>query len=283
MSFFKSLFSAGVPGLLGMTNRRQPNPADAAQGYLAQVPALAQQHLSPYIQRGVGAEQNAQSTYGNMQSLYNTMPDLYQNMPDLYNNPNANYSDATSQYANMTNNPMEFVDEIMRGYEPSRGYNFKEKRMRDAMRGTAAAGGFAGTEVDREDQANLVREMLGQDMQQFLTNILGVQSQGASGLERMQTGRERGQERQYLGQDRAQERRYAGIQDALARQGNAYESQAGRGYDAAARFADLLSGNASERGGYAFQGQRQRNAERNQQNEQRQNFMSNLIGLGMGR
>lgn len=248
MSFFSSLFSMGVPGMMGMGQRRQPNPADAAQGYLAQVPGQALQQLNPYIQRGQTAEA------GNP-GIYNRMYNEYAN-PDVISPP---------EYTEMSRNPMAFVENIMKNYEPSRGYRYKEGRMQQAMRNSAASGGFAGTQADQEQQAEAIRGMLGEDMQQFLQNILGVQGQGLS-------GRERGMERGVLGRERA-----------LARMGESGEAAAGRGYDAARSFADLLAGNASERGGLAFQGQRQRNQESMDRNMQRQNFMSNLIGLGMGR
>lgn len=248
MSFFRSLFGMGVPAALGIGQRRNPNPADAAQGYLAQVPAMAQQQLSPYVARGNWNEGLAANTYNQM---FNE-----------YANPNNVYP---QEYTQMAQNPMGFVENIMRNYEPSTGYRYKEGRMRQAMRNSAASGGFAGTELDRNEQADAIRGMLGEDMQQFIQNILGVQGSGLS-------GRERGMERGLLGRERA-----------LARQGDSQEAIAARGYDASRAFADLLSGNASERGSLAFQGQRQRNQDSNDRNMQRQNFMSNLIGIGMGR
>jgi len=269
MSFFSNLFSMGVPGMMGLGQRRNPNPAEAANPYLAQVPALAQQHLAPYLQRGTQGDNNATNAYYRSYNEYANPANVY---PQEYNNPEGIYP---AEYTQMGQNPVRFVEDIMRNYEPSRGYNYKQNRMLQAMRNSAASGGFAGTEIDRENQANLVREMLGQDMQEFLGNILGVQQHGlagrAAGIEKGLAGRERGLERGLLGRERAQ-----------ARLGEMGERQATQGFGAATSLADILSGNASERAGLAFQGQRQRNEDRNQQNQQRQNFMSNLIGLGMG-
>ena len=76
------------------------------------------------------------------------------------------------------NNPGEkaqgFVDQILSGYKPSTGYQFKEDKLRQGLANTAATGGFSGTQYDQGKQGELMNSLMGDDMQQYLTNVLGV-------------------------------------------------------------------------------------------------------------
>ena len=67
-----------------------------------------------------------------------------------------------------------FVNEILGSYKPSQGYQFKEDKLKKALGNTAAAGGFAGTQYDQEQQGALINALMGEDMQQYLQNVLGV-------------------------------------------------------------------------------------------------------------
>lgn len=95
---------------------------------------------------------------------------------------------ANRHYGNMTENPMDFLNQIISGYKPSEGYKFKEKHALNAARNSAAAGGISGTQNDQLGQAELVNGLLDQDMQQWLQNVLGIQGAGIGGLE-AQAGR----------------------------------------------------------------------------------------------
>jgi len=114
--------------------------------YLNQVRGVGEQYLKPFIGRGEAAQDQA-----------------------------------SQAYQQMLQNPTTFVDQIMSSYKPSQGYQFREKSALDAARNAAAAGGFSGTGYDQREQAGLVSGLLGQDMQQYLQNILGVQGTGLSG------------------------------------------------------------------------------------------------------
>lgn len=67
-----------------------------------------------------------------------------------------------------------FVDKILASYKPSQGYQFKENRLKQGLANTAAAGGFSGTQYDQEQQGALMNSLMGDDMQQYLQNVLGV-------------------------------------------------------------------------------------------------------------
>lgn len=265
MSFFKSLGSFLSP-MSGSRVQRglglkydEPNPANSAMPYLNQIPGIGRQNLDPFIQRGQQAEGRAPAVYDQMYNEAHNMPDLYQN-----NFP--------QEYGSMAKNPTEFLDNIMKSYKPSEGYKYKQGKLLGAARNSAASGGFAGTQYDQDQQANMVNGILGGDMQEFLNNILGIQGQGLQGQERQLAGRERGQERQMLGQQRA-----------LAMRGANEEATAQRGFDAAQALADLLGNTASAQGGVAYQGQRQRNQGRMDARQNRLDFLGQLLGGIRGR
>jgi hypothetical protein len=153
----------------------------------------------------------------------------------------------------MASNPLDYVNEIMRGYEPSRGYQYKQGQMSQAMRNSANAGGFTGTQFDQQNQAENVRDMLGEDMQQFLANILGTQQNGLSGLERMMGGRER-----------------------------TMENTANRGFNAASDLTNILGSNLGQQAGMAFQGQRQQNFGKQMVRQNRMGLFKDIAGMMYG-
>lgn len=91
---------------------------------------------------------------------------------------------ASEQYNKMSSNPKGYLDELVSGYKPSQGYQFREKRALDAARNSAAQGGLSGTYNDQTDQAQMVNDLMGGDIQQYLANVLGIQGGGLSGQER---------------------------------------------------------------------------------------------------
>lgn len=186
MSFFKSLFGGGGKsgGGGGFNFMDLPNPANSAMPYLNQIPGAVGEYYKPFINEGALAS-------GVSNPVYNRM----------------------------TENPTDFIDAIMRSYSPSEGYKFKEKYLTQAARNAAAQGGFAGTPTSQLEQADLVRGLLGEDMQQYLANILGVQQQGLQGQ----------------------------------------ENRIGRGFQAGLGYGDILGSNLGQQAGLAFQGQSQLN------------------------
>lgn len=163
------------------------NTADAANNYLNQIPGVAHQGYDPYVTAGLDASGKTKSTY-----------------EDLMNDPTA------------------FINKLMEGYKPSEGYQFQKEQLTKELGNTAAAGGIAGTPQDQMNQGQGVQKLLSGDMQQFLSNVLGVFNTGLSGEE--------------------------GI--------------AGRGFDASKGLTDMLGNNLTQQGGLAFQNAQQKNKNR---------------------
>lgn len=183
------------------------NPAESAMPYLNQIPGIGREYYDPFIQQGRQAQQQL--------------------------NP---------MYERMSQDPTEFINALMRGYSPSEGYRFKEGQMMKAAQNAAASGGFAGTDYDQMQRADMIRGLMGEDQQQFLANILGIQGAGMQGL----------------------------------------EGQVGRGYESAGNLAGYLGNALGAQGGAAFQGQAQRNANRMGRSNAFYNLLGNLAGAGAG-
>lgn len=168
---------------------RKRNPEQEANRYLEQIPGIGRESFNPFIQQGQQAQEALSPIYGQM-----------------------------------AQNPMDYLNQILGGYQPSAGYQYKQKQLMDTARNAAAAGGYAGTPYDQREQTELVNSLLGQDMQQFLQNVLGIQGAGIGG----------------------------------------YEGAVGRGYESSGMLADLLSGKLGSQAGLAYQGAQQNNANRSQ-------------------
>lgn len=181
------------------------NPADAGMGYLNRIPAEVGKYYQPFISSGQQAEQITNPIYGQM-----------------------------------SQNPQDFLNSIMRGYNPSEGYRFKERELGDALRNTAAAGGFVGTPYHQQQQGELTSGLLSQDMQQFLNNILGIQGTGLQGQ----------------------------------------ENRIGRGYNAATGYGNILGSNLAQQGGLAMQGAASQQANQMARDNARTQFFGNLLGTG---
>lgn len=152
MGFFNSAAKALSPAYLFGSQSKGKNPADAASPYLNQIAPMAQQNLQPWQQQGQEAQQANQQ-----------------------------------QFNSMADNPSDFLAQLRATYSPSEGYKFKQAQMQKAMEGSAAAGGFRGTQSDQASQAALVKGLLGEDESDYINKILGIQGAGLQGRENMAT------------------------------------------------------------------------------------------------
>jgi len=246
-----------IPAALGAAqffgNRRSRKSAERsnqrgvneARGYLNQIEPVARGTFEPYMRGGYEAEA--------------TLPSRYQGMYDEYAN-----NETPEQYSEMADDPMEFINKIMRGYSPSEGYKYKEKRMTDAARAAGAAGGFAGTELDRESQADMIKGLLGGDIQEFLNNVLGAQKYGLEGGERYN-------ERNMLGKERARALGAASL-----------EQRANRGYMAASDLANILGSNLGQQAGLGIMGNRQSQTIRNEANRNNMDMFGRMMDMYQG-
>lgn len=239
MGFFKKITQFGAPGLFRSAKntfgggggygdipqyQQGSNPSEFAMPYLNEIPGTVSPYYQPFIQGGQEAQGQA--------------------------NP---------QYSQMAQDPGAFIERLMSGYTPSRGYQFKQREMEKALRSEAAHGGFLGTPYAQQQQGELVQGLLGQDMQQFLENLMGAQGRGLGGL----------------------------------------ENRIGRGYESSHGLGNILGSVLGTKAGLGFQGQAQQNQlgadifsnRINAQNAMRQsqdarrnarmNFFGNLLGTGL--
>ena len=124
----------------------QKNPYKAAEPYLKQIGPMAQERLNPNIERG-----------------------------------NRSYESLEPLYERFANNPAEYLNELQQSYKPSTGYAFREKKALDAARNAAAAGGYLGTPYHQAQAAELAANIGGEDMHQWVQNVLGIQGAGIGG------------------------------------------------------------------------------------------------------
>ncbi len=160
------------------------NPAEKAMPYLDQIPGVGRQYHDPFIQQGQQAQ-----------------------------------SQASPIYEQMAQDPTAFLNALMEGYTPSKGYQTREKVLSQAMRNSAAQGGYAGSPYAQREQGELINDLMGSDQQQFLGNLMGIQGQGLGGLEGM----------------------------------------IGRGYQSSGNLADYIGNALGNQGALAYQGQSQMN------------------------
>ncbi len=164
------------------------SPADAANKYLNQIPNVAHQGYDPYIQQGQAVD-----------------------------------TKLNSQYDTMTSDPQAFIDNLMKNYKTSEGYNFQKDALTKGLGATAAAGGVAGTPLDQLNQGQAIQGLLSQDQQQYLQNALSVFGQGQAGQ----------------------------------------QTVSNRGFNATGSLTDTLGNALNQQGGLAFQGQTQKNSDKN--------------------
>jgi len=122
------------------------NPADAAMPYYNKIPGMEKENYNPYIQRG-------NSAYDRFNPIYNSM----------------------------SSDPAGFLEQIMSKYAPSKSFQLKRDEMNKAAGNTAAAGGMRGSMDDISNEAHISDSLMGDDMQQWLKNVLGIQDTGLEG------------------------------------------------------------------------------------------------------
>lgn len=81
-------------------------------------------------------------------------------------------------YKAMGEDPVAYLQKIMESYKPSSQYNLRNEEALSSAGNAAAAGGYRGTPYDQKNSAQITDKLLGDDMQQWLNNIFGVQDRG---------------------------------------------------------------------------------------------------------
>jgi hypothetical protein len=98
------------------------------------------------------------------------------------NRGNEAYGNINPIQTQMAKDPAAFLENIMKNYTPSRSYQLHRDEAQRAAGNTAAAGGMRGSLQDIENESRLTDVLLGQDMQDWLQNVLGIQTRGEAGL-----------------------------------------------------------------------------------------------------
>jgi len=86
-----------------------------------------------------------------------------------------------SQFGQMAKDPASVLDALMKGYQPSKYYEMMHDRLSQAASNTAAAGGMRGSPQEQTTQQGITEGLLSKDMQDYLSKVLGLQTQGLAG------------------------------------------------------------------------------------------------------
>jgi hypothetical protein len=114
------------------------------------------------------------------------------------------------------------MDDIMKNYSLSPGATYERDQLGKGIGNTAAAGGFAGTPEHERAYGEMADKIMSGDMQQYLSNALGIYNTGLTGNE------------------------------------NFFN----KGYDASSSLADLIGGSFGSQAGLGFQAANQSNTDR---------------------
>ncbi len=129
--------------------KKRGNSADAAMPYLDQAAQLEGNAYNPYIQHG--------------QDAYNAMNPVLQGR---------------------ASDPAAYLEKLMAGYTPSKGFNYQQQQALQGASNDAAAGGRRGGSLDVQNQSNISNSLLSGDMQNWLKNAYGVQNAGLDNLQK---------------------------------------------------------------------------------------------------
>lgn len=124
----------------------QPNPADAANKRLGQIPGQVDQYYSPYINAGRGA----------MDTLTNQNKDLLSGGKQ---------------------------SQLGESYKESPGYQARLRAAMTAGSNAAASGGMLGTPMNQEDMMNRATYVASQDYNDYLQNQINLYNTGYGGTQ----------------------------------------------------------------------------------------------------
>lgn len=129
-------------GIFGNTQ----DPVKAAMPHLNAIEPQARQGYEPYVQQG--------------QTAGKSNADIYKGMAE---------------------DPFEWLNNAFKNYHESEGFKYNEKKLNNQSLATASAGGYVGTPYHQQQQAELINGLMGQDFQNYLSNITGAQNAGLAG------------------------------------------------------------------------------------------------------
>lgn len=148
--------------LFGRSNYK--NPAETASPYYDQIPGVAKENYTPFVERGARAGANLENE-GN--ALTGMRPELQ------------------TQIRQLMQNPGNFLNTVGQGYQESPGVAAQKKAAMDAASRVAAAGGMRGSPMEQEQVAQSVNDIVNQDYNTWMNQALGLQTQGFSAGQNM--------------------------------------------------------------------------------------------------
>lgn len=148
--------ATGLMGLFGGGN----DPYKQAGQTLGQIPGAVAPYYQPYQQAGI----HALNQYGNQNDK------LLGNLPGIQ-----------GQFSQMMNDPGGFYNKIAGGYHQSPGYQWQLGQGMNAANNAAAAGGMLGSPMHQQQASTMAEGLANQDFQNYLNQVMGVQSRGLGG------------------------------------------------------------------------------------------------------
>jgi hypothetical protein len=177
---------SGLMGLFGEQN----NPADAAMGYLNQIPGQTKQ-TQPWLEAG------------------------QRQLPGL-----------EKQYGDLMNTPGQKLNEIGGQFQQSPGFKFALQQALQGGNQAAAAGGMAGSPMHEQNNMQLATDLANQDYYKWLQGATGLYGAGLQGSQGMANqGQQAGQSQaDLIAQMLAQQANlsYAGEQAKNQQKGGAF-------------------------------------------------------------
>ena len=196
--------AAALPAVIGagasifgnrQASRAANRGAEAVRTQLGPIPAHGTAAYNPYISAGRGLDPLMADKYGGYLA-----------------------GEPVAEYGQMASDPTGLISALMEKYKESPLFKRRREQALSAARASAAQGGYAGTQYDQERQMELADTLAEGGMQQWLDNVLGVQTRGIVGRQ------------------------------GLADKGlSGLESITRRGYEASSNLADYLAGAAGQR------------------------------------
>lgn len=193
--------------LFGFGKQNYTNPADEAMPYLEQIPGAVNPYYQPYIDQGQRAGEALEQTY-----------------------------------APMMTDPYGYYNQTMSQYQMSPAAQYQYDELNKQMSGNAAAGGFAGTDYDQQQQADMAQQLIARDQQQYLNDILGIQNTG----------------------------------------GNVEKGFYDTGFRASTGYGDILGSNLAQQGQLAYEGSAFENQMKRDRANNRMALLGQMLGLGTG-
>lgn len=78
----------------------------------------------------------------------------------------------------MAQNPQDYLNQLMQSYQESPAFERQRNDALGAMQNSAAAGGMVGSPADQQSQGQLASSLASEDMQKWLSQVLGIQGTG---------------------------------------------------------------------------------------------------------